>query len=84
MVFAGGVIADEVGSPRVDIFDGSNWTNQNMVNGTRAVEACATAGDKILFAEVFNMTFLFITGVPILHLELIFLILKPSLLVIVR
>jgi hypothetical protein len=49
-VFAGGVVADEVGSPRVDIFDGSNWTNQNMVNGTRTVESCATAGDKILFA----------------------------------
>ena len=49
-VFAGGVVADEVGSPRVDIFDGSNCTNQNMVNGTRTVESCATAGDKILFA----------------------------------
>jgi len=49
-VFAGGSVAHDVGSPRIDIYDGTTWTTQNMVNGTRAVEACATAGDKILFA----------------------------------
>jgi len=43
-------VAHDVGSPRIDIYDGTTWTTQNMVNGTRAVEACATAGDKILFA----------------------------------
>ena len=43
-------MAHDVGSPRIDIYDGTTWTTQNMVNGTRAVEACATAGDKILFA----------------------------------
>ena len=49
-VFAGGAVGNNIGSPRIDIFDGTTWTNQNMANGTRAVEACATAGNKILFA----------------------------------
>ena len=49
-VFVGGAVGNNIGSPRIDIFDGTTWTNQNMANGTRAVEACATAGNKILFA----------------------------------
>ena len=58
-VFAGGSVAHNVGSPRIDIYDGTTWSNQNMANGTRAVEACATAGDKILFAGGLkhNLTF---------------------------
>jgi hypothetical protein len=60
-VFAGGSIAQNVGSPRIDIYDGTTWSNQNMANGTRAVEACATAGDKILFAGGLqhNLTFFY-------------------------
>ena len=53
-VFAGGSLDDDVGSSRIDIYDGNSWTDQTMVyhgtSNSRAIEDCATAGDKILFA----------------------------------
>ena len=53
-VFAGGSVDNNIGSSRIDIYDGNSWTNQNMVqygsSNSRAIEDCATAGDKILFA----------------------------------
>ena len=49
-VFVGGALNDNIASSRIDIYDGSNWTTQNLVSSARAVEDCAVAGNKILFA----------------------------------
>ena len=53
-VFAGGSVDNNIGSSRIDIYDGNSWTNQTMVqhgsSNSRAIEDCATAGNKILFA----------------------------------
>ena len=51
-VFAGGSIDHHVGSPKINIYNSQTdtWTSQNMAGGTRAMEDCAVAGDKILFA----------------------------------
>ena len=51
-VFVGGSIDHHVGSPKINIYNiqTDTWTSQNMAGGTRAMEDCAVAGDKILFA----------------------------------
>ena len=49
-VFAGGVTGQLIGSSRINIFDGNNWTSTNLAGSSRAIEDCATAGNKILFS----------------------------------
>lgn len=50
-VFVGGSRANGVGSNLVDIYDGQDWSHTDIeITGARAVEDCATAGNKILFA----------------------------------
>ena len=46
----GGALNHNIASSRIDIYDGANWTTQNLISSARAVEDCAVAGNKILFA----------------------------------
>ena len=49
-LFVGGALNHNIASSRIDIYDGANWTTQNLISSARAVEDCAVAGNKILFA----------------------------------
>jgi hypothetical protein len=61
-VFAGGATGHLSGSSRINIFDGSNWTSANLAGSSRAIEDCATAGNKILFSGGGNWNFQLMWG----------------------